>query len=149
MIEQGRWLMQTSVEAERLEFEDLYDITVPKLIEDYELERFEIDPKVKAFVFLEYDGEANKIIRLQEFDSATIYGEGCYGLPINTCGMAVLEVYSGSGFTHQWVVENSPYELTDGDSEWDEMYRSPEGVIAYEPLLNGLAPEEVMFVRQL
>lgn len=153
MIVQGTWLIETSKHCERAYFEDLYEITVPELIKEYELERFEIDPKIKAFVFLEYDGDANKIIRLEEGDKAVVYGEGHYGCPFNTCGMAVLEVACyREVLTRQWVVENSPYQIDAGDmDEWynfDE-FKHPQDLIDYEPLLNGLEPEEVIFVRQL
>lgn len=149
MIVQGDALIETSIEKERIFFEDLYEITVPDLIKDYELTRFEIDPKIKAFAFMEYDMEAVKIIRLQEGDKAVVFGEGCYNLPFNTCGMAVLEVYSAAGFNHQWVVENSPYQMQEDDCEFEEAGKYPEDIIAYEPILNGLEPDEVIFVRQL
>lgn len=153
MIQQGSWLIETSNHAERLHFEDIYEITVPELISEYELERFEIDPAIKAFVFLEYNGDADKIIRLEDGDKAVVYGDGCYGLPFNTCGMAVLEVACAREvLTRQWVVENSPYQIDAGDmDEWGNFdnFDDPQDVIDYEPLLNGLETEEVIFVRQL
>lgn len=155
MKQEGRWLIQTSQKPELDWFIDMYNMNVYKLIKDYQLERFEVDKK--AFVFLEYDGSVNKIIRLLNDDKAVVYGEGCYNLPFNTDGIAVLEVYdSETQVTTQWVVENSPYELQpasdldfDEYSDWDEMGKEAEDYIDDEPLLNGLTVNQVTFVRQL
>lgn len=153
MIQQGNWLIETSNHAERNYFEDMYEIDVETLIKDYELKRFEINPDVRAFVFLEYNGDVNKIIRLEKGDSAVVFGDGSYGLPFNTCGMAVLRVRCAREvLVREWIVEHSPYQINDGDmDEWNEFddFNHPQDIIDYEPLLNGLEPEEVIFVRQL
>ena len=148
MKQQGNWLCKTSEEHYRKWFEDLYEITVPDLIKDYELQRFEV--KQKAFVFLEYNGDVNGIIRLNEGDKAVIYGDGRWGLPVNTDGIAVLEITEADGTFHQWVITDSPYELEDDeDPEWDDLGKDPLGLIEYEPMLWFLKLKEVMFIRQL
>lgn len=149
MIVQGNWLTQTNTESGLKYFEDVYEMSVQELIKDYCLDRFEVPQR--AFVFMEPgDTHVNGIYVLEDGERAVVYGGGCYDLPFNTDGMAVLEVFNRHDqLVGQFVVENSPYELPEGDEEWENIESTGEQIIVKHSILNGLTADEVTFVQQL
>ena len=96
-------------------FNEMYECTPDDIIKDYELEPFVIDKR--AVVVLEYDGKIVHAVNMDAGEVATVWGEGCYGNPFNTDGIAFLDVESILG-VRRFAYTNSPYELTEDDDEW-------------------------------
>lgn len=108
---------EVSTEAGAAFFFGQYDMTPQEVINSYDLEGFVIDKRV--VVVLEYDGEIVHTVHIERGEVAKVWGEGCYGNPFNTDGIAFLDVTNKLG-TRRFAYTNSPYALTEDDDEWFE-----------------------------
>lgn len=141
----GKWLDRTDTPEGKAWFEDFYEITIPKLIKDYELEEIKVPDHIKSIVFPEYDGTINGVYIIDEGETVIAYSEGCYNTVFNTSGMVVMELWRDGERVAQWLIENSPYEMSKKDFE-DEDIDLDE---IFAKLPDGLTMENTIFVRQL
>lgn len=126
-------------------FEDLYEMTIPELIKDYELEPIKVPEGIKAIVFPEYDGFVNGAFLIDEGETVIAYSEGCYDTVFNTSGMVVMELWRDGERVAQWLIENSPYEMSKQDFEEEDI--DLDKIFAQLP--DYLTMENTIFVRQL
>lgn len=141
----GKWLGRTDTPEGKAWFEDFYEITIPDLIKDYELEPITVPDGIMAIVFPEYDGTINQTFLIDEGETVIAYSEGCHDTVFNTSGMVVMELWRDGGRVAQWVIENSPYEMSRQDFEEEEI--DLDEIFAKLP--DGLTMENTIFVRQL
>lgn len=141
----GRWLERVDTIEGKAWFEDFYEITIPDLIKDYELEPIMVPSHIKAIVFPDYDGFVNGAFLIDEGETVIAYSEGCYDTVFNTSGMVVMELWRDGDRIAQWLIENSPYEMSKKDFE-DEDIDLDE---IFAKLPDGLTMENTIFVRQL
>ena len=141
----GKWLGRTDTPDGKAWFEDFYEMTIPKLIKDYELEEIKVPDHIKAIVFGEDDGTINGVYIIDEGETVIAYSEGCYNTVFNTSGMVVMELWREGERVAQWLIENSPYEMSKKDFE-DEDIDLDE---IFAKLPDGLTMENTIFVRQL
>lgn len=141
----GKWLGRTDTPDGKAWFEDFYEMTIPKLIKDYELEEIKVPDHIKAIVFPEDDGTINGVYIIDEGETVIAYSEGCYNTVFNTSGMVVMELWRQGERVAQWLIENSPYEMSKKDFE-DEDIDLDE---IFAKLPDGLTMENTIFVRQL
>lgn len=141
----GKWLERTDTPDGQAWFEDFYEMTIPELIKDYELDPITVPASIMAIVFPEYDGTINQAFLIDEGETVIAYSEGCYDTVFNTSGMVVMELWRGGERVAQWLIENSPYEMSKQDFEDDDI--DLDGIFANLPA--GLTMENTIFVRQL
>lgn len=141
----GRWLERVDTIEGKAWFEDFYEITIPDLIKDHELEPIMVPSHIKAIVFPEGDGFVNGAFLIDEGETVIAYSEGCYDTVFNTSGMVVMELWRDGDRIAQWLIENSPYEMSKKDFE-DEDIDLDE---IFAKLPDGLTMENTIFVRQL
>lgn len=137
----GKWLTQTDTVSGRNYFEDMYEMTVQDLILDYKLDRRAFPEGKNVLVLLEYDGLINQAFIFEEGDEVFVWGQGCCDTVFNTDGIAVMEVFNQGDKLGEWVLDNSPFELSDDDvveAEFDHSH-----------LPEGIKYEQVVFVQQL
>lgn len=141
----GKWLERTDTPEGQAWFEDFYEMTIPELIKDYELEPITVPAGIMAILFPEYDGTMNQAFLIDEGETVIAYSEGCYDTVFNTSGMVVMELWRGGERIAQWLVENSPYEMSKQDFEEEDI---DVGEI-FAKLPDYLTMENTIFVRQL
>lgn len=120
-------------------------MTIPDLIKDYALEPITVPVEIIAIVFPEYDGTINQTFLIEEGEKVIAYSEGCYDTVFNKSGMVVMELWRNDERVAQWLIENSPYEMSKKDFE-DEDINLDE---IFAKLPDGLTMENTIFVRQL
>lgn len=139
---EGTWLTQTDTTHGMQFFLDMYEMTVQELIRDYRLEARAFPEDKNVLCILEYDGTVNQLFIFEDGEYAKVWGEGCWDTTFNTDGIAVMEVFDCDGWKlGEWVLDNSPFELSDADLadvEFDDS-NLPEGITR----------DQVIFVQQL
>lgn len=143
MIVNRKWLDRVDGKENIKEFADAYDMTPDSMIVVYELERIKVPDNIKLIVFpCEYSKDKfQQTFQIEDGDEVYCWSEGCYGTVFNTCGIAFMELEREGEVIARWVIENSPYEMTDDDLEDIEFDMSV--------LPEGIAREDIIFVQQL
>lgn len=141
----GKWLERTDTPEGQAWFEDFYEITITDLIKDYELEPITVPAGIRAIVFPEDDGAINQVFLIDEGETIVAYSEGCYDTVFNTSGMVVMELWRDNERVAQWLIENSPYEMSKQDFDDEDI--DLDRIFAKLPA--GLTMENTIFVRQL
>lgn len=112
--------------------------------------------KYRFLAILEYDGEISQIFALEDNEHLMVYSAGACGGIFNTDGQAFVKLIRECKQIGMWVVDNSPYDLT------DEMWEEDMDEITKEEVLNNLnsllktnglkikaSNDNVLYVRQL
>lgn len=141
----GKWIKRTDTPEGKEWMEDMYEMTIPELIENYELDPIKVPTGIMAIIFPEDDGTMNQAFLIHEGETVIAYSEGCYDTVFNTSGMVVMELWRGGERIAQWLIENSPYEMSKQDFE-DEGIEVDD---LFAQLPDYLTMENTIFVRQL
>lgn len=141
----GNWLERTDTPKGKAWFEEFYEMTIPDLIKDYDLDPITVHPNIKAIVFPESNASINQTFLIEAGETVVAYSEGCYDTVFNTSGMVVMELWRDGERIAQWLIENSPYEMSKQDFEDEDI--DLDKIFAQLP--DGLTMENTIFVRQL